>query len=164
MTRSEILRILRSTPDRVMELTRGLSAPHLTRQPKQGEWSVTEILNHLLLGERDVILPRFKRILHENRPVFPSSLVSRTGFAAAPIPSDFHTDLAVFRRIRDKTVNFLETLDERGWQRTGTTPTRGTLTLEAYARYLAEHDLEHLRQLEATRVAMEARSRNHRTL
>jgi hypothetical protein len=34
----------------------------------------------------------------------------------------------------------------------GTTPTRGTLTIEAYARYLAEHDLEHLAQLEKLRA------------
>jgi hypothetical protein len=38
--------------------------------------------------------------------------------------------------------------------RIGTTPTRGTLTSDAYARYLAEHDLDHLAQLEATRVVI----------
>jgi len=52
-------------------------------------------------------------------------------------------------------VEFLEALKDSDWQRTGTTPTRGTLTIEAYARYLAEHDLEHLAQLETTRAVVE---------
>ena len=48
----------------------------------------------------------------------------------------------------------LKRLDEDDWQRIGTTPTRGTLTIEAYARYLADHDREHLGQLEATRIVV----------
>jgi len=45
--------------------------------------------------------------------------------------------------VRKRTVVFLKRLDEDDWQRIGTTPTRGTLTIEAYARYLADHDREH---------------------
>lgn len=157
MTRLEILHILRSTPDRVMDTAQGLGPSSLTRRPTDSEWSMAEILNHLLVGERDVILPRFTRMRFEEAPVFPSSLATRTGFAATPEPSDFELDLAIFRRVRDETLWFLESLPESDWQRTGTTPTRGTLTIEAYARYLAEHDLEHLRQLEATRAAITAR-------
>ena len=56
--------------------------------------------------------------------------------------------------MRRQTVAFLESLGEADWQRIGTTPTRGTLTIEAYARYLAEHDLEHVAQLEATRAVI----------
>ncbi|PYN42175.1 MAG: hypothetical protein DME00_29725 [Candidatus Rokuibacteriota bacterium] len=54
--------------------------------------------------------------------------------------------------MRRQTVAFLESLGEADWQRIGTTPTRGTLTIEAYTRYLVDHDLEHLSQLEATRA------------
>ncbi len=111
-----------------------------------------EILNHLLLGERDVILPRLKRMLLEEAPVFPSSASTRTGFAADPQVSDFVADLAAFRQVREETLRFLQGLKSVDWQRSGTTPTRGTLTIEAYARYLAEHDREHLAQLEATRA------------
>ncbi len=154
MTRAEILGVLRSTPNRVTELGRGLSPARLGSRPRAGEWSMAEILSHLLLGERDVILPRFRRMLREAGPVFSSSLATRTGFAADPAPAEFETDLAAFRRARAEMLAFLGGLREPDWQRTGTTPTRRTLTLEAYARYLAEHDLEHLRQLEAARAAV----------
>ena len=154
MTRVEILGALRRTPARIAELTRGLSADQLTRRPEAGEWSVAETLSHLLLGERDLILPRFERMLREDHAVFPSSTPTRTGFAADPVPGDVPADLAAFRAVRVATLRLLEALGDAEWQRRATTPTRGTLTLEAYARYLAEHDTEHLRQLARTRDAI----------
>ena len=152
MTREEILATLRATPNRVEASTRGLSPEQRARRPKEGEWSIGEILHHLLIGERDVILPRLRRMLGEDSPVFPSSAPSRTGFAAHPAPGDFAEDLSAFRSVRSHTLAFLEGLGGGDWQRTGTTPTRGILTIEAYAQYLAEHDLEHLAQLRETRA------------
>lgn len=154
MTRQEILDALSGTPNRVGALARGLSAAQLARRPKEGEWSMGEILNHLLVGEQDVILPRLQRMLLEEAPSFPSSATGRTGFAATPAARGFSEDLAAFGEVRSSTVAFLKGLGERDWLRIGTTPTRGTLTIEAYARYLAEHDLEHLAQLEATRAVV----------
>jgi hypothetical protein len=153
MTREEILSTLGATPDRFAQAARGLSTAQLARRPAEREWSIAEILNHLLVGERDVILPRFERMLTEDRPTFPSSAPTRAGFAAPPAPGDFGEELAAFRRVRSRTVALLSGLREPEWSRIGTTPTRGTLTLEGYARYLAEHDLEHLAQLDATRAA-----------
>ena len=154
MTRVEILGALRRTPARVAALAHGLSPHQLAQRPEAGEWSVAETLSHLLLGERDVILPRFERMLREDHPVFSSSAPTRTGFAADPVPGDVATDLAAFRVVRAETLRLLDPLGDADWQRVGTTPTRGTLTLEAYARYLAEHDAEHLHQLAATRAAV----------
>ena len=78
MTREEILDTLRATPDRVEAFARGLSPEQLGRRRKEGEWSMGEILHHLLIGERDVILPRLRRVLREDSPVFPSSVPIRT--------------------------------------------------------------------------------------
>jgi len=133
MTRDELLETLGATPDRVERLAHGLSAAQLTRRPSEREWSMAETLNHLLGGERDVIFPRLQRMLLEGAPKFPSS---------------------AFSQARNRTIAFLKGLGQRDWQRIGTTPTRGTLTIEAYARYLAEHDLEHVAQLEATRAVI----------
>ena len=154
MTRAEILDTLSGTPNRVEVLAHGLSSAQLTERPKASEWSMGEILNHLLVGERDVIFRRFQRMLLEEAPTFPSSATSRAGFAATPARREFSEDLAAFREVRSRTVAFLMGLGEHDWPRIGTTPTRGTLTVEAYARYLAEHDLEHLAQLEAARAVV----------
>lgn len=154
MSRHELLEALGATPGRVASLAHGLSSAQLARRPTEGEWSIAEILNHLLVGERNVIFPRLQRMLLEEAPAFPSSATSRTGFAAVPASRDFTEDLAAFRQVRSRTVELLKRLGEGDWQRIGTTPTRGTLTIEAYARYLADHDVEHLNQLEATRAVV----------
>jgi len=152
ITRHKLLETLGTTPDRLESLAHSLSTAQLARRPKEGEWSMAEVLNHLLVGEREVIFPRLKRMLLEPAPRFPSSATNRTGDPAKPASPDFGGDLAAFRQVRRQTVAFLENLGEADWQRIGTTPTRGTLTIEAYARYLVDHDLEHLAQLEATRA------------
>jgi len=154
MTHHELLEALGATPDRVESLAHGLSATRLTRRPREGEWAMVEVLNHLLVGERDVIFPRLQRMLLEAAPTFPSSATSRTGFAAEPALQDFGEDLVAFRQVRTRTIALLKSLGQHDWRRIGTTPTRGTLTIEDYARYLAEHDLEHLSQLEATRAVI----------
>lgn len=151
MTRAEVLRILRTTPDRIAALVDRLAPSRDADTSGADEWSVSQIIDHLCLGERDLILPRLQQMHRENGPVFPSSTVSRTGFAAVPQGGDAAERLDAFRRARQETLAFLDTLTDADWYRVGTTPTRGTLTIEAYARYLAEHDLEHLAQLEASR-------------
>jgi hypothetical protein len=154
LTRKEILRILRTTPDVVSEVASGLAPSQLGRKPKDGAWSMGEILAHHLMGERDVILPRLKRMRREDAPVCASSVVDRTGFAAIPASRDFTADLAAFRDVRLQTIAFLQSLADQDWQRIGTTPTRGTLMIEGYAQYLAEHDLEHTTQFRSTHDAL----------
>ncbi|MBI1846809.1 MAG: DinB family protein [Candidatus Rokubacteria bacterium] len=154
MTREEILRTLRATAKTAMDLGAGLLPGQMTRRARDDEWSMVEILQHLIRGEREVVLPRLRRMLVEDGPVFVSSSASRTGFAAPPQSGDWSAALAAFRRVRADTLTFLDALAEAHWERKGTTPTCGTLTIEEYARYLAEHDLEHLAQMETTRAAV----------
>ncbi len=74
---------------------------------------------------------------------------------ADPAPTDdFTLDLATLRALRAQTVTVLEALADAGWERVGTSPTRGTLTIEGWARYAANHDLEHLAQLESLATAL----------
>jgi len=150
MTRAEIIQTLRATPGHIRTMTGGSSIELLRRRPGKGDWSTAEIVNHLLLGERDLILHRLMRMKTEEEPVFHSSLHDKTGFAAAPSTEQADTNLERFATARAATLSFLEGLNDQDWQRIGTTPTRGTLSIQAYAEYLARHDLEHLAQLAET--------------
>jgi hypothetical protein len=120
---------------------------------------MAEILNHRLVGEREVIFPRLRRMLLETAPGFPSSATNQTGFAAKPASRDFSEDLAAFRQVRRQTVVFLKSLGEADWQRIGTTPTRGTLTIEAYTRYLVDHGLPRRRRRTPTPEWQQRRTR-----
>jgi hypothetical protein len=137
----------------VAEATHGLTPAQARQRPAPTEWSCVEILDHLVLGERDVILPRLRRMGAEDHPVFPSA-ANRTGFAAAPRAGDVSERLAGFRAARAATLEFLQSLADADWARLGTTPTRGAISIEGYARYLADDDHEHLEQLARTRSAI----------
>ncbi len=153
MTREELFQVLQATPDRIAALLESLLPAEVAAASGGDDWSMSQIIDHLLLGERDLILPRLQQMRRETAPVFESSTVSRTGFAASPRGGDAAALLDAFRLARKETLAFLHSLTDDDWARVGTTPTRGTLTIEAYARYLAEHDREHLAQLEGFRSA-----------
>src|SRR5437879_13266506 len=110
MTHHELLETLGGTPDRVESLAHGLSPTRLTRPPREGEWSMTEILTHLLLGERDVIFNRLKRMLLEGAPTFPSSATSRTAFAAADVMREFGEDRGAGREAWTCNIEFNKSL------------------------------------------------------
>ena len=159
MTRRQLLEALHSTPGRVGELARDLTPSQLARSPAAGQWSMGQILDHLLRGERDLILPRLRRMRTEDAPAFASSIVDRSGFAAEPRAGDFAVSLTAFRDVRQATLTFLRELTDSEWQRLGSTPTRGTLSIESYARYLAQHDREHLAQMETVRSSIDGGTR-----
>src|SRR2546426_10147319 len=68
----EILATLGATPGGIGDLARGLSGAQLAKRPEEGEWCFTEILDHLLAGARDTILPRRRGMRDEDEPVFAS--------------------------------------------------------------------------------------------
>src|SRR5438094_9238483 len=110
MTRHKLLETLGTTPDRVESLAYSLSTAQLLRRPKEDEWSMAEILNHLLVGEREVIFPRLQRMLLETAPKFPSSTTNRTGLAVELAARDVSDDLPASLDVRRQTVALPEAL------------------------------------------------------
>src|SRR2546428_762521 len=113
-------------------------------------------LARVVAGGGDGCLPGLRGMRGGGGRVFASSAAWR---AARGDPRDlnFWALLAEFGRLRAETVALLRGLDDAGWQRRGTSPSRGPLTIEQYARSMAEHDREHLEQFEKTRARIEAR-------
>jgi len=86
---------LSSTPGLLRRLTEDVSLEQGTGPPKPGEWSIAEVVRHLADGDRDTFLPRLRRMLAEDRPVFDS----RPREASAD-PLNLPTLLAVFESAR----------------------------------------------------------------
>jgi hypothetical protein len=139
---------LRAAPRMLREMARDCTAAQVATPPRSGEWSIVEVVRHLVEGDRDTFLPRLRRMLAEDRPVFP---------ARRPLEhdaSDLATLLDVFDRARAEVVKILSGLEERAWSREGVSPSRGPLSVEAYAASTVAHDTEHLRQVQAVRTAL----------
>jgi hypothetical protein len=60
--------------------------------------------------------------------------------------------LDVFERARSDVVRILDAIDDAGWRREGVSPSRGPLSVEAYAASTAAHDTEHLQQIQDVRA------------
>ena len=149
MNHDLLVQRLDSTPDRLLRLCADLSPEDAIERSQAGEWSVTEVVRHLVEGDRDTFLPRLRRMLVEDRPVFESR--ERTSSDR----SDLQTLLDQFESTRREGVGILRELDPESWTRQGVSPTRGPLTVEAYALAMADHDDEHLAQIDATITAVE---------
>ena len=113
-----------------------------------GEWSIALVVRHLMEGDRDTFLPRLRRMVAEERPVFD------TKGGAYTEGRDLPAMVSAFEAARGEAVRSLKALDAEGWRREGVSPSRGSLTIAEYARTMAEHDIEHLRQIHDVREAL----------
>jgi uncharacterized damage-inducible protein DinB len=149
MDRDLIIANLAVTPDLLRRLTDDVPPEQTTRPPTPGQWSISEVVRHLVEGDRDTFLPRLRRMLAEARPVF----ASRDRQASAD-RSDLATLLGAFESARREVLKILEGLEPPQWQREGVSPSRGALSVEAYAATMAGHDTEHLQQIHQVRSAL----------
>ncbi len=138
---------LTATPTLLGEMARDAGAAAWT-PPKPGEWSIGEVVRHLVEGDRDTFLPRLRRMLAEPRPVFDR------GRRAEGDGADLATLLDAFAAARTQAVGLLGALDDAGWRREGVSPSRGAVSVEAYARTMDAHDTEHLRQIQDVRATL----------
>ncbi len=130
---------LAATPLRLRRLCEELTGDLASRAPKPGEWSAAEVVLHLVEGDRDSFVPRLRRMLAEDTPILASPRAARAADAAL----DPSVLLDVFAQARGQAVGLLEALGPDGW----------AVTLHEYATHVAEHDAEHLAQLESLRRA-----------
>jgi len=147
--RTLTLAFLAATPRMLREMSRDCTAVQTSAPPKPGEWAILDVVRHLVEGDRDTLLPRLRRMLTESRPVFPPRPRLENDGA------DLATLLDVFERARADVVRILGGLDGAAWAREGVSPSRGPLTVEAYAASTVAHDTEHLRQIQDVRAALE---------
>ena len=144
-----IIANLSATPRLLWRLGEDVSTAQATQPPRPGEWSIAEVVRHLVEGDRDTFLPRLRRLLAEDRPIFQSQ--SRQ---EPKDPLDLSTLLATFESARGEVAKMLNGLEPDQWAREGVSPSRGAVSVEAYAAAMAAHDTEHLQQIHQVRSAL----------
>ena len=76
---------LAATPTLLHEMTRDLTGELGSTPPKPGEWSIVEVVRHLVEGDRGTFLPRLRRMLTESRPAFDKTLRPPRDTAVRPV-------------------------------------------------------------------------------
>jgi hypothetical protein len=151
LTHDEIMSILRTTVDRLAELSAGLSKDHLHASPAPGEWSISDVLAHLRACN-DVLGGNMQRILTEDHPSWramsPRTWQKKSGY------HDWQFALAFedFRAKRAELLATLEPVAARDWNRTATVAVPPNKVYEYsvsyYGDWLAAHERAHLRHIE----------------
>ncbi len=131
---------LSATPSILRAVVEATPAAALERRPAAEEWSVREILGHMLHVETAIIGPRIRRMLEEDEPLL-------TPAGPAPAAAAPGETLDTWLEARSSNLEFLRGLSPSQRQRAGRHPRYGRISAEEHAVEWAYHDLDHLRQI-----------------
>jgi len=142
------IEILQRTPATLNTLLRGLSAPWLFANEGPETWSPYNVVGHLIHGEETDWIPRLKIILErgESRPFDP---FDRTAFFEKSKGKTLDELLDTFVELRAKNLQILNEINLKSsdFDRKGTHPAFGVVTLRQLLATWVVHDLGHIRQI-----------------
>ncbi len=153
MDRTEITAYLRQLPDLIEEALHGLSDDELRRRPSPDEWSALEIFCHLRDSAQEEGV-RVRRLVEEDGPTLEpydqEARASERNYQGEDIRR-VHTALRAFW---GGLAYQLEGLSDQQWERGGTHPERGAITVRSRAEDEVEHAQGHLEQMRAIRQTL----------
>jgi len=149
MAVADIVRALEAAPARLAEVGARLTEGQRRHRPAPGEWSVNEVMGHLLHIERDAFLPRLKLMLTQDHPAFPVFSPEPWTRERDHSVDPFDASLAAFTKARGETLGYLRALPAGAAERVGLSAFFGPVSLGQYATHAVDHDLEHLAQMRA---------------
>lgn len=126
-------------------LLEGVKPDFWHQRPDPKEWSIVQILCHLLTSEDIIERSRLERILQDDNP-----------FITQPKPpgpdinvcaEDAYSVARKFLQTRQKTIEFIKTFSVEDWKRPARHSIFGLTTMLEMAYFTAQHDRLHLKQL-----------------
>ncbi len=151
-TDEALIAALADVPNLVDELLVKASSDALAIPPASDstdEWTASEIVGHLCDASR-LWGGRMRRVLFEDEPTLPLFDENESVTLAAYRYTPVETLAREFRLISEGIVAQLQGLTPAQWERTGTHPERGRLTLKEIVSIEANHERLHVVQLEQT--------------
>lgn len=122
--------------------------PHQWNQhPDPNEWSILQIVCHLLDSEQQVQQPRLRRILNENNPFLVQPQAPPGPREAVPCDVDGWHAAQQWADLRQQTIAWLRQLSDEDWQRPARHSIFGLTSLLEMAHFTAQHDRLHINQL-----------------
>jgi DinB family protein len=145
---AQVVEALTEVPDRLVALLGGLDEASLRARPTPDGWSALEVLAHLRASEA-IVAPRLYQIVVRDEPALVAFDERRWAEVAgyADLPASLL--LQGYAARRAELVAMLRRLAPGDWERAGLHEIAGRVTLLDIARSMAEHEAEHIAQLQA---------------
>jgi uncharacterized damage-inducible protein DinB len=147
--RSSVLGSMAAAPRRLAAAVRGVSGGRLTRRPAPTEWSVVEVLAHLLDAEITLGF-RIRKAAAEPGTALVAWDQDKWAAGLNHRRAGARTLLATFTALRADTLALLRRLRPAQRRAAGTHPEYGRLRVDQLLDHWAEHDLNHLAQIRTT--------------
>jgi hypothetical protein len=113
-----------------------------------GDWSPPEVFAHVRAAQ-DILEPRiFYTLVNETPPLLAYDerrWAEIARYATLPVIES----LEMMRLRRNELVRALRGIAPEDWERSGTHEVRGPMTVMEIARYIADHEDEHVAQIES---------------
>lgn len=148
LSRAQLIATLEQTGPALVRLTSDLADMALDFRPATGDWSIREILAHLVDDEMYVMRTRFERIIKEDRPhLAPHD--EQKWYAGRNTSRDALPELlADFGLQRAASLGIIGMLRAEDWRRDGYQPEYGHFTAEEWLSHWVAHDTTHIQQVE----------------
>jgi uncharacterized damage-inducible protein DinB len=157
-SRAQLIATLEQTHPTLLRLTSSLSDLALDSRPAASDWSIREILAHLVDDEMYVMRTRLERIIEEDRPSLAPHDEKRW-YASRNTSRDNVTELLRdFGQQRVASLGIITMLRESDWAREGYQPEYGFFTAEVWLTHWVAHDTAHIRQIEGNLEAYQTSS------
>jgi hypothetical protein len=157
-SRAQLIVTLQQTHPTLLRLTSSLSDRVLDFRPATSDWSIREILAHLVDDEMYVMRTRLERIIKEDHPSL-APHDEKVWYASRNTTRDRISELlSDFAQQRAASLGIITMLRESDWAREGHQPEYGHFSAEEWLARWVAHDTTHLRQIESTLEAYQAQS------
>jgi hypothetical protein len=149
-TSEQVLAVLAATPVQLAALATGVESARLHTASEHDEWSANDVLAHLRACADvwgDCIVAITTRDNPTLRAVNPRTWINTTDYPQ----QSFQPSLQTFTAQRTGLLAVLEPLSPAGWARTARVTGAGRvleLSVLDYARRLARHERQHVRQID----------------
>ena len=144
--REQRMQRLARTAEELAAAIRGASEAVLARRPDAKNWAPKEVACHLRDAE-ELFTLRFEAIMAAENPALAPADPDRWAEERQYLRHDAGEAVAAFRQRREDLLAFMRKLAPGDWERGGTHPARGKVTLDGFLAMMAWHDDNHLDQL-----------------
>lgn len=141
--------LLRVTPAILQRELEALPVEITQFHPAPGEWSINEVLGHMIEAEQRGFAGRIQRILAEGQHICqtwdPNQVAETRGDTAKPATALWQT----FATLREQSIALVLTLQPEQFTRSGQHPSVGELSIRDLLYEWVYHDRNHFKQIES---------------
>lgn len=144
----EAIEVLERTPITLAYFLSGLSDSWLQSNEGEGTWNASEVISHLIDGEKNNWIPRLTFILNEGESK-PFPPFDRFSHLSETCEKSIEQKLAEFKMIRAQNITKLRSLinPKEHFELTGSHPEFGVVKLRELLSTWVVHDLTHMSQI-----------------